>query len=125
MSAILESPYLYLVAWSVGLALFTHAYKMTMRAAGWRNAAIVERTLPLVPVVCGIVSGAFSGEIFGVAKIINGDTVPFMVGAFYGAGAGLVSNGLFKLAVENAPEPLADALRQYSDSDSDEEGENA
>ena len=112
---ILNSPYAHLIAWTVGIALVIQMYKRVARWLNVREHPTFERTLPLIPVAIGAVSGALLGEILGVAALVKGDSVPWTVGIWYGAGVGFVASGLFRavIAYLGDDSTLAEVLRQY------------
>lgn len=108
---LVQSPILPLLAWTLGIAALTQAYKRAMRAAGRRHHWLVERTLPLVPVAIGLVSGGAFPHELGIGTLIrNGHHSHHALGAFYGAGVGLVSSGVFRAILELAPASVADSL---------------
>ena len=110
MTYILQSKYLPLAVWILLLNLLVQAYKRATVAAGIRHHPIVERTLPLVPVVLGAASGALFPDLIGLATIVSGEAVPWSAGLMYGAGAGLASGHVFSLIREAAPERYAKHL---------------
>jgi len=112
---ILTSPYAHLIAWTVGIALVVQVYKRILRGLDARDHPLVERTLPVVPVALGVLSGALLGDILGAAALVRGDAVPPAVGAFYGAGVGFVASGLFRavIAYLGDDSTIAEVLRQY------------
>jgi len=104
MSYLLQTPYVPLIAATLAVNLATHIYKAAMHAARLRHHWLVERTLPLVPAVIGcVVFGLFPHEL-GIKAIVKaGHHSIHGLGAFFGAGLGFVSSGVFRAVVGALP----------------------
>jgi len=111
MDALLAQPYTPLLAWTVGIALVVQLFKRITVAARVRHHPVVERTLALWGAAVGIVSGAAAPHELGVGLLIdNGHHSMHALGAFFGAGVGLVSSGVFRAVLDLAPESLRESL---------------
>lgn len=111
MQQIVQGPFLPLIAWTVGVALLTQVYKRVTKAASIRHHALVERTLPLVPIVIGIASGAAAPHELGLkALLANGHHELHWLGAFFGAGVGAVSSGVFQAVLQWVPESIRESF---------------
>jgi len=110
MRWLLDTPYMPLIAWTVLIAILVQVYKSLTKSFELRHHPIVERTLPLIPLVLGALTGFAFPETLGLPEIVNGDSVPRMLGALYGIGAGFASSGVFQAVRTALPEPIARKL---------------
>lgn len=109
---IVSHPLAPFIAGTLLAALLTQIWKLTARLVGIRHHRIVERSLPLVPVALGgVLFGAFPHELAVAELVGGGHHTLHVLGALFGAGAGFASIGVYKMALDYAPEKLRHSLR--------------
>lgn len=109
------SEFLPLLVWGAAIFLTVQGIKSGARRGGIRHHRAVETMIPLMPVVIGAVTGGAIPSVVGLPAIVVGETVPWHIGAWYGAVVGGSSAGVYKLIVEVAPESWRPVLSQVSD----------
>jgi len=109
------SEFLPLLVWMVAVFGIPQGVKKLARSYGFREHWILERALPIMPVIIGVVTAVLYPAAIGLPRLVEGDTVPVGYAAVLGGVAGLCCGQIWKIFVEVAPESWRPVLSQVSD----------